>query len=356
MHVLKIRNVHEALPEAIRLIEERGILKESRNGPVKMLSEPVCTVYTTPKERVMFWPLRDANPFFHFFESLWMLGGRNDVAWISQFNSRIGQYSDNGKTFHGAYGDRWRNWFGFDQLKMIIKALKKNPDDRRQMLQMWDAHQDLPLQEGRKDLPCNTIAHFQVNPETGALDMSVFCRSNDIVWGCYGANAVHFSFLLEYMATSIGTRTGCYRQISDNWHAYVDTLEPLLPLIDECRDPLDSDQYPHSPYEAGTVMPLPILTVNSTPIWDIDLKMFLEVGDLALGYKQPFFRRTAVPMLVCYRAFKSLKGDEKYQTALSLTAGIKSTDWELACRDWLNRRYDNWKKAQDDGVNYGGTS
>src|SRR3989304_1089903 len=119
MQVLRVRNVHEALPLGIAMLEEFGSRGESRNGSVLVMDEPVTTVYERPRERVIFWNERDANPFFHFYEGLWMLGGRNDVKSLTRFVKRMESYSDDGKTFHGAYGYRWRNHFHFDQLAII---------------------------------------------------------------------------------------------------------------------------------------------------------------------------------------------------------------------------------------------
>ncbi|MHC4157178.1 MAG: thymidylate synthase [Planctomycetota bacterium] len=129
-----------------------------------------------------------------------MLAGRNDVEWLAYFNANIANYSDDGEKFHGAYGYRWRKHFEGDQLMDIARALKANHDCRRQVLQIWDACDDL----GRcsKDLPCNLTVHFQIGGTRirPVLNMTVFNRSNDVVWGAYGANAVHFSMLQEYMA------------------------------------------------------------------------------------------------------------------------------------------------------------
>lgn len=185
MHVITARNVNDALYQGINYLSRVGISRDSRNGPVKVSPIPVTTVYMQPLERVLFWKDRDANPFFHLYESLWMLAGRNDVTPLVKYAKQMHQYSDDGKTLHGAYGYRWRHAFGRDQLALITDALKKNRDDRRQVLQMWDARQDL----GRvgKDLPCNTIATFQINTD-GELDLTVFCRSNDIIWGCLAAD------------------------------------------------------------------------------------------------------------------------------------------------------------------------
>src|SRR5690606_6235064 len=139
---------------------------------------------------------RDANPFLHFFESLWMLAGRNDVDYMTRLVRRFAAYSDDGKTFNGAYGYRWRKWFGRDQLQQIIGALRSNPQDRRCVLGMWDAGHDLGLQSA--DLPCNTHIYFRIQDDR--LNMTVCNRSNDAIWGAVGANVVHMSFLQEYMA------------------------------------------------------------------------------------------------------------------------------------------------------------
>ena len=110
--MLEVRNVNEALPAALELLEKDGISETSRNGPVLRIPYPVTIAYKRPWERVLFSNARDANPYFHLFESMWMLAGRNDLGWIQQFNSRMSEFSDDGISLHGAYGYRWRKWFG----------------------------------------------------------------------------------------------------------------------------------------------------------------------------------------------------------------------------------------------------
>src|SRR3974390_2807104 len=111
MRVIKVRNVHLALPKGLALLQEYGVVRDSRNGPVTVMEEPVTTTYIRPCERVLFWKERDANPFFHFFESLWMLAGRDDLAFLTKFVKRFEDFSDDGLTLHGAYGYRWLRYF-----------------------------------------------------------------------------------------------------------------------------------------------------------------------------------------------------------------------------------------------------
>lgn len=167
MEILKVRNVQHALPEGIRLLEYFGNWQDSRNGRVVSMPCPVTTVYSKPTERVLFWDLRNANPFFHLMESFWMLGGREDVEWLVKYNKRMAEYSDDGEIFYGAYGFRWRKHFsGEDQLQKLITLLRNNSNTRRAVLSIWDAKCDLQTSEsGFKDLPCLSGNTSFMSPE-----------------------------------------------------------------------------------------------------------------------------------------------------------------------------------------------
>ena len=348
MKVIRVRNVHQALPEALYQLRLDGVERQSRNGPVTMFPEPVTTVYSSPKERVIFWPERDANPFFHLFESLWMLGGRNDVDYVAKFVPRMREYSDNGQTFHGAYGFRWRKFFGRDQLRIIIEALKRNPEDRRQVLSMWSGVEDLPARKS-KDIPCNLQAVFQITHE-GKLDMMVTNRSNDMVWGAYGANAVHFSILQEFMAKCIGVPVGVYRQVSANFHVYDSVLEQVESLADTVESWPLRKANASNPYIDGDVTPYPLMTTIRTN-WEIDLEMFLS-QNLRQPYADPFFDRVAQPMLDAWEAFKDTRDSDRHRTALAVLDAVEAEDWKLACMQWVNRRLIKFERAKDDGVSY----
>ena len=223
MYNFYVRNVSEALFVVKQSLEENGVAVSTRGGDVLEFPGPVTTTYTHPRERVLFYPQRDANPFFHFMESLWMLAGRNDVQFVNTFNGRMNQYSDDGITYHGAYGYRWRKWFGYDQFDRVIERLLSFPNDRRTVLTMWDPVKDLVETNNGKDYPCNTQIFFSERKDL--LNMTVVNRSNDLIWGAYGANAVHMSMLQEYFAGRLELGVGTYTQFSNNLHAYVDILD-----------------------------------------------------------------------------------------------------------------------------------
>lgn len=351
MLVIKARNAQQALPEMMYQLKSQTTLvqkRNSRNGIVMQFVEPVTIQYTKPRERVVFWPERDANPFFHLGECLWMLAGRNDVAYVQKYSSKIGDYSDDGRTFHGAYGHRWRQHFKrdtqrgleiVDQLKYIASALREDPTDRRQVLAMWDASVDGNGKTG-KDFPCNLSAVFN-RDHCGHLNMMVSNRSNDIVWGALGANCVHFSFLQEVLASWIGCSVGQYWQVSANMHAYEWNSAAVLPLADAA---FPSGQSKHNcPYEAELVAPYPIVSVDMAT-WHQDLGMFLSEGDKAIGYREPFFRRVCVPLYSAYEAFREKDNAARFDLALGHIERAADCDWKLACREWIARRKDKAAK------------
>lgn len=346
MNIIDARNVNTAVQWAIPYLLKNGIEETSRNGKVLVAPTPVTTIYNRPQERVLFSPLRDANPFFHLFESLWMLAGRNDVAFPVQFNKRFAEYSDDGKTVWGAYGWRWREFFGYDQLQKIIDELRANPTSRRCVLSMWngaddvgtmlESHVDPSVSDlqvalaGGKDVPCNTHAYFDVRG--GKLNMTVCCRSNDAIWGAYGANAVHFSILLEYMAEQVGVPMGVYRQMSNNFHVYLDIYnrEQLENIAEEAgRTNL------YNVYED-----MPTIPLGSTDLlWHHDLEQFLE-GSVDLS-RATFFSQVAAPMYEAW--FKRKEG--RTQEAITALERMAYCDWQVAALDWVTRRHKEKQNA-----------
>jgi thymidylate synthase len=332
MHVITAVDVNDALAQGLEYIFTYGKEEPSRNGPVLVAPTPVTTKYLYPHRRVLFSPTRDANPVFHCLEALWMLAGHNDIAFPKKFNSKFGAYSDDGVTQRGAYGYRWRQWFGYDQLKVIIDELKTNSASRRCVLAMWDGGQlsywDNDTTRGEPhpgdllattvDKPCNTHIYFRVRD--GVLDMTVCCRSNDILWGAYGANAVHMSFLLEYMATAIGVSMGVYYQVSNNYHLYTDVLgrEKGEQIIEECHGAL------------LVVENVPLVANPET--FDKELQRFMQNPGAAFDYENEFLGRVGMPMYLAWEAKSTSITD-----ALAHAAYITDTAWRLACTEWLER-------------------
>lgn len=336
MKVIEASNINSATSLGLSYLLESGIREQSRNGQVIVAPGPVCTVYAKPLERVLFSPTRDANPFFHLMEALWMLQGDNNISFPLMFNKRFSEYSDDGSTQWGAYGWRWRNFFDVDQIDYIVYELVKNPNSRRCVLSMWNpspnqdnkpwyGKSDLSVAAfGGKDVPCNTHVYFDCRG--GVLNMTVCNRSNDAIWGAYGANVVHFSVLQEYLATRIGVNVGVYRQVSNNFHAYTDVYS------EEKISSIAKDAGPNNLYELYPMRIVPLMYENDTMFMET-LEEFLASGSVTTK-SENFFTLVAVPM---YRAWVSRK-EKGFAAAYEELSKMPTCDWQIAAVKWLKRR------------------
>lgn len=364
MH-LNFRNVNDAFESLVRGIYTEEIPTEkrpSRNGDVLVIDEPVTITYERPYERVLFNQARDCNPFFHLYEALWMLAGREDVASLAKYSSKIAQYSDDGKIFHGAYGYRWRKHFWYpaenenhdyvyvDQIAAIIKLLRKDPTTRRVVLQMWDPGYDLAPQAGYElpcsytpglDFPCNQSALFSISEERG-LDMTVFNRSNDLILGCLGANYVHFGFLHEYVARKVGVEVGRYNQISNNLHVYTWNWKPKEWLA-------GYDQSKLTMFDSGlvsydSITPVPLMSKENES-FDNELEIIVDLygaekanGKVTLN--SDFLWKTVRPMLAAFAFHKR----RDYGQAKDWLGFVEAEDWRIVGQQWIEKRRVAWAK------------
>lgn len=348
MITIQARNVNWALHLGAKFLRQHGVRRDSRNGPVLQAPGPVTTTYTHPMERVLLDPRRDANPFFHLYEAIWMLAGRRDIEPLTRIVKNMENFSDDGETQHGAYGYRWRHWFDRDQLAWAVKRLRENPEDRRVVIQMYDARQDQSYADaGGLDVPCNLMALPAVTPD-GRLDLTVFNRSNDMIWGAYGANAVHFSVLQEYLAGMIGVPVGQYHQVSNNFHAYEATLDKAPEdwawgtENDAASGGVGIERLLPDPYTTEEVAPTPMfprqfegaIEVDYDPRqFDRDLDLFMD-DPARVGVENHFLKQVACPMICAHRAYR--RGDLDH--AWEIVGQVKATDWRMAADSWLKTR------------------
>lgn len=382
MH-LKTRNVNSAFHTLVTLFhrghadgsdEPIAVRRPSRNGPVLMIDEPVTVTYSHPRERILFNAARDCNPFMHLYEALWMLAGRNDVAPLTYYTKRFAEYSDDGETFNGAYGYRWRHAdtpeMERDQLDIIVEHLRGKPESRRAVLQMWNVTDDLMNFTESKDVCCNLSVLFSLrrcgscdgagvykgrytpddptspyveepceNHEGPYLDMTVLNRSNDLVWGMLGANYVHFTFLQEYVAARLGVEVGRYHHVSNNLHAYESNWRPEEWLADATPDWYSTT--------SGNCPTMTVPLVEDPATFEAELPRFVDRYDgtckKGTGFHatEPFLKTVATPM---FNAFFYHKEKDPGK-ALEWAGLIAADDWRISAQQWLERRLNKKERA-----------
>jgi hypothetical protein len=257
-------------------------------------------------------------------EAMWMLAGRDDGEYLDHYIKDFSIKFGSSGLIMDAYGQRWRDALRYDQLNEIVNQLRKEPFTRQAVLQMWGA--------GRDDLradhfkPCNLVAVFRIRH--GALNMTVYNRSNDLIWGCCGANAVHFPILQEYLAGRIGVYLGEYWQVSNNLHLYIDHIK------------CGYDHYFKDPEPYGHTLPL----TEYPHVFDAELSEVMAMIDLIHrdtdftevytgNISSVFLRDVVVPMAIAHREYKL--GNKA--RALENMAGVKADDWKQAGTEWLER-------------------
>ena len=344
MRVIKANNINDAFVKGVDLFKGQTNFRrqKSRNGDTLECVDPVTTVYKKPWERVLLEETRDANPFFHLVEAIWMMAGSNNLRQLTHFNAGMANFSDNGELLNGAYGYRWRKQFDHDQLPTIIEMLKQDPDSRRVVLQMWDAVHD--LNSPSIDIPCNTNIYFKVRDYE--LQMTVCNRSNDMIWGAYGANVVHMSVLQEYIAASLDLPMGKYYQISDSFHIYDTEQWKTIKNID-----FDAFSHALPMYYPKDLIPV----VDEYTTFTQDCKYFLNVlptgkeTQLELShcesiswssFKNRIFPLVLRPMIKAFTYHKM----RDYENCYKQIENIQAEDWRMACTTWITKRKRNWEQ------------
>ena len=204
--------------------------EESRDGKVKEMLD-MKTTLLNPYRRCVGGCERDINIFFLLAEAMWIALGRKDVAFLTLFNKKMSDFSDDGKTFHAPYGYRLRHFGirtedsfvddnlnaskGYDQVIDAIKIFTENPNSRQVVMSIWNPNFDLGYKT--KDIPCNDMIMLKIR--NGKLITTIQNRSNDLHWGL-PTNIFQFSFLTELMAGALGVELGTQTHNSQSLHIY----------------------------------------------------------------------------------------------------------------------------------------
>lgn len=100
-----------------------------------------------------------------------------------------------------AYGYRWREHFGRDQLLLAVEELRNNPTNRQLFISAWDPSSDGLGGSQPKNIPCPV--GFTVSRYEQELHMSVFIRSSDVFVGL-PYDVMGYALTMDAIAASVG--------------------------------------------------------------------------------------------------------------------------------------------------------
>lgn len=203
---------------------------DGREGATKELLHATISI-SDPRQRLIQNRPKALNIALALAETIWILCGRQDSAFLRAFFPKIKDFSGDTENFHGAYGQRLRNHFTLgDQLHRAYLILKSSPENRQVVLSIWDPNIDLPNPDGSaksRDIPCNVTSLLKVRE--GKLEWLQLMRSNDVFRGLPN-NIVQFTTIQEVMAGWLGVELGSYNHISDSLHVYDKCLNEIYNL------------------------------------------------------------------------------------------------------------------------------
>jgi thymidylate synthase len=183
-------------------------------------------------ENVLVHPARNLNYRFMVAEWLWIWFGRNDVASISRYNSKIAQFSDDGTTFEGAYGPRIvRQW------PYIIGNLKRDPDSRQAVISIFSPRS---VREQTRDVPCTLTIQFLIREKQ--LETIVCMRSSD-VWLGLPYDFFNFSMLANSVAAELAVPVGRITMHLGSSHLYERNFDEAQEVL-KAKDALHSLRSP----------------------------------------------------------------------------------------------------------------
>ena len=178
------------------------------------------------------------------YELLWFLKGDSNIKYLTENGVRIwNEWADENGDLGPVYGHQWRNWNSdeIDQIELVIKDLKNNPNSRRMLVSAWNPSV-LPdtsksfsenVANGKAALPpCHAFFQFYVH--RGKLSCQLYQRSADIFLGV-PFNIASYALFTMMMAQVCGYQAGDFVHTLGDAHIYNNHLEQLK--LQRSRDP-----------------------------------------------------------------------------------------------------------------------
>lgn len=225
------KTINEVVYKEIERIITEGHRSPSRNGDISTIYNVFMTL-ENPRARHLSLVGRKNNIFATIAETFWVLSGDDKIdPLLSFFLPRAKDFSDDGKTWRGAYGPRL---FGTNEALQDLVQQFKNEGifTRRGVMSIFNPELDTQINleskyelSQTKDRPCNLMMDFFVTPDK-RLHMNLKQRSGDVLWGHGSINIFEFSLLHEAVLNILKSEVdseltlGEYNHHVTNLHLY----------------------------------------------------------------------------------------------------------------------------------------
>lgn len=191
---------------------------------------PGKTIEIEPEHGFPLLTLRRIPVRIFVAEQIWFLSGsRRPAEFLSQYTNIWDDFTSIDGVVSTAYGYRWQQHFGRDQIRNLIKLLEEEPSSRQAVVVTWDPSSDGLSSTFRKaNIPCPYT--FTVNIMGDKLHLHNMVRSNDMVLGC-PHDVAGFALLQRILAARLGVGIGKYTHSISNAHIYDNQFDVAQELI-----------------------------------------------------------------------------------------------------------------------------
>lgn len=232
-------DINDTVVEALEYIMNRGKEIHTRNGSARFVNDLTLQI-DNPQRRHLSLDGRKYNIYQLMAETFWVASGSGEISpFLEFFLPRAKNYSDDGETWHGAYGPRM---LAHGQLEGLINTFRhEGLSTRRAILMIADPALD-NLQaikekydtDAPKDIPCNREMAFYV--VDNKLNAKVIQRSGDLIFGTGSINPFEFTFIQEMVYNMLledfpELELGVYRWHITNAHIYSDYYDQAKAII-----------------------------------------------------------------------------------------------------------------------------
>ncbi len=226
---MRANSMHEAYRSLLTELYHSGVeeLNERTQTQIKMLCGghsfklALSPGYLPVAGNRRYWPHIAAA------ETAWQLMGTQDPAFILKHAPKIWEAFVEDGELKTAYGYRWREHFGRDQLDLAMHELHANPTNRQLFISAWDPSRDGLGGLQPKNIPCPI--GFSLTRTDDELHMSVFIRSSDVFVGL-PYDVMCYALTLDAIASSLGLKPATVHFTLAHPHYY----EPHFDMVDAC--------------------------------------------------------------------------------------------------------------------------
>lgn len=173
-------------------------------------------------------------------ELLWFMSGSTNVnelrmrqhgsliegktVWDENYENQAKDLGYSGGELGPVYGKQWRDFYGVDQLAIVINRIKNMPTDRRQIVSAWN-----PAEINKMALPpCHMF--YQFNVRNGYLDLQWYQRSVDVFLGL-PFNIASYAAMIHIVAKMCNLKPGHLVFTGGNTHIYSNHVEQCKEVL-----------------------------------------------------------------------------------------------------------------------------